>query len=138
MNLGRAIHTTTTVRGSVTPPNTVTTEAVTTTTDGRPASMETTSSVALAKNACTQYSAGIEAITAVINDSNAGRAQIAAAVRAASLAASEDGRWARLAQQLEHVAADQKTLSPTMARDLAAADALCAPLSGPGQPPPAG
>jgi hypothetical protein len=100
--------------------------------------METASSVALAKNACTQYNAGIDAISAVINDSNAGRAQIAAAVRAANLAASEDPQWGTLAQQLQSVAADQKSLSPTMAHDLAAADALCTSLTGPSHLPTGG
>jgi hypothetical protein len=129
MMVAHVIPTTTTVHGSITPSNTVTTEAVTTTTGAPPTTMETTSSLALAKNACTQYNAGVEAISAVINDSNAGRAQIAAAVRAANLALSQDARWADLVQRLEHVAADQKTVSPTMARDLAAADALCASVT---------
>jgi hypothetical protein len=100
--------------------------------------VETASSVVLAKNACTQYNAGVDAISAVINDSNAGRAQIAAAVRAANLAAAEDIQWAQLAQQLQSVAADQKSLGPSMAKDLAAADALCASLTGASHLPAAG
>jgi hypothetical protein len=136
--MARAIPTTTTVRGSITPSNTITTEGVTTTTSVTPTTVVTASSVALATNACTQYNAGIDAISAVINDSNAGRAQISAAVRAANLAAAEDARWSELALQLQHVATDQKSVSPTMAKDLASADALCASVTGASHLPVAG
>jgi hypothetical protein len=107
----------------------VTTEAPTSTTTVVPSITETPSCVVLAKNACTQYTAGVEAINAVISDSNAGRAQIRAAVRAAYLAASEDAQWVDLAHQLESVQADQRIAAPAMARDLATADTLCAKLT---------
>jgi hypothetical protein len=126
----RAISPPTTVRAAITPSNTVTTEVSAPPAPSPTTIVETASSIALAKNACTQYNAGVDAISAVINDNNAGRAQIAAAVRAANLAASEDPQWGTLAAQLQSVASDQKSLSPTMAHDLAAADNLCSPLTG--------